>query len=162
MIDLGALTKVNFLKFYPSRERNVAFSAVLKNFGAPVNGDALPTAFVLGTAYSPIRPLTISVDGTFPINLTNAALSESPSIATGMDLAMTTFWALQAGLDLKVGRPRATMGFTLAFDKLTMSASYVIDLLTTLAVPDRLAIEMKINLGDWGGKKPRTGRGNST
>ncbi len=150
MVDLGALTKINFLKFYPSRERNMAFSMVLKNFGSPVNGDALPTSFVLGTAYSPIRPLTVSVDGTFPINLAQTSLSESPSVAAGMDLALTSFWALQSGIELKVGRPRLTMGSTVDVDKLTMNFSYVVDLLTTLAVPDRLAIEVKLNLGDLG------------
>ena len=122
MVDLGALTKFNFLKFYPSRERNLAFSAVLKNFGPPVQGDPLPTAFVLGTAYSPIRPLTVSVDGTLPLNLGSSftfsnlggislgSQSESASVATGMDLAITTFWAVQAGLQIKPGEPRFTAG----------------------------------------------------
>jgi len=162
MADFGALTKFNFMKFYPSRERNLAFSAVLKNLGPPVNGDPLPTSFVLGTAYSPIRPLTISADGTFPINLNSdfgatnpggfsfGSLSELPSLAVGIDLAMTTFWALQGGFDFKVGEPRLSMGSTINFDKVTMNFSYVVDLMTTLAFPDRLAIEVKLNLGDLG------------
>jgi tetratricopeptide (TPR) repeat protein len=139
-----------FMKFYPSRERNLTFSTVLKNWGAPVNGDPLPTAFVVGMAYSPIRPLIVSVDGTFPMNLSNGALSESPSVASGVDVALTTFWALQGGFDFKIGRPRATMGSTVEFDKINLNISYVVDLMTTLAVPDRLAIEVKVNLGDLG------------
>ncbi len=150
MADFGALTKVNFAKFYPSRERNMAFSAVLKNIGPPVMGDPLPSSFVLGMAYSPIRPLTLSVDGTFPMNLKDSALSESPSVATGMNLAMTTFWAIQSGIDFKIGRPRATMGSTVSLDKLTLNVSYVIDLMTTVGLPDRLAVEVKIDLGDLG------------
>ena len=162
MIDLGALTKFNFLKFYPSRERNLAFSAVLKNFGPPVQGDPLPTQFVLGTAYSPIRPLTISVDGTLPLNLGSSfsfsnlggislgSQSESASVATGMDLAITTFWAVQAGLQIKPGLPRFTAGSTVSIEKLTINVSYTVDLMTTLAVPDRLAVEVKLDLGDLG------------
>lgn len=160
MVDLGALTRVNFLKFYPSRERNLSFSAVLKNFGAPVDGDPLPTAFVMGLAYSPVRPLTVSVDGTLPLNLnlnwrdltnlTLGAKSESASVATGMNLALTSFWALQAGLELKPGRPRLSAGTTVNLEKLTINVSYLVDLLTTLAVPDRLSVEVKLNLGDLG------------
>jgi hypothetical protein len=162
MVDLGALTKFNFLKFYPSRERNLAFSAVLKNFGPPVQGDPLPTAFVLGTAYSPIRPLTVSVDGTLPLNLGSSftfsnlggislgSQSESASVATGMDLAITTFWAVQAGLQIKPGEPRFTAGSTVSIEKLTINVSYTVDLMTTLAVPDRLAVEVKLDLGDLG------------
>ena len=162
MADLGLLTKFNFLKFYPSRERNLAFSAVLKNFGTPVMGDPLPTSLVFGMAYSPIRQLTISADGTFPHNfaaaidptyLVKGALGpkdETASAAAGMDLAMTEFWALQAGLEYKVGRPRLTAGTTVNLEKLTLNVSYTVDLMTTLAVPDRLSIEVKLNLGDLG------------
>ncbi len=162
MADLGALTKFNLLKFYPSRERNLAFSAVLKNLGAPVDGDALPTSFVLGMAYSPIRPLTFSIDGTFPHNLQQpldltylpvlalGPKDESASFATGMNLALTTFWGLQAGLEIKPGRPRLTAGTTVNLEKLTLNVSYTVDLLTTLAIPDRLSVEVKMNLGDLG------------
>lgn len=162
IVDGGVLTKLNFLKFYPSRERNLSFSAVLKNVGAPVDGDPLPTAFVAGMAYSPIRPLTISVDGTIPINLGSdftltdlstlslGSRSESASVATGMNLALTTFWALQAGLDVKPGRPRLTAGTTVNLEKLTLNVSYTVDLTTTVAVPDRLSVEVKLNLGDLG------------
>lgn len=165
MVDLGALTRFNFLKFYPSRERNLSVSAVLKNVGAPVDGDPLPTAFVTGLAYSPIRPLTFSVDGTVPLNLGSdfsfsnlggfslGTNSEKASIATGMNLALTSFWALQAGFEAKTGRPRLTAGTTVNLEKLTLNVSYTVDLVTTLAVPDRLSVEVKLNLGDLGRKE---------
>lgn len=163
--DLGALTRFNFLKFYPSRDRNLSLSAVVKNVGMPVNGDALPTAFVAGFAYSPIRPLTVSVDGTLPLNLTSdfssvslwplrvGSNSEQASVATGMNLALTTFWALQAGFEAKTGRPRLTAGSTVNLEQLTVNVSYAVDLMTTLAIPDRLAVEVKLNLGDLGRKE---------
>jgi len=162
MVDVGALTKVNFLKFYPSRERNLAFSAVLKNVGAPVQGDPLPTAFVAGMAYSPIRPLTLSADYNVPINLGSdfslthlsgsglGSNSESMWVATGMNLALTSFWAVQSGFDIKPGRPRFTAGTTVDLDKVSVNVSYTVDLVTTLAVPDRLAVEVKLDLGDLG------------
>jgi hypothetical protein len=164
-LDFGALTRFNFLKFYPSRERNLSFSFVLKNVGAPVMGDPLPTAFVFGIAYSPIRPLTVSADYTIPYALGSnfsfsnmgqffsGSQSEQPSVATGMNLAMTSFFALQAGLEIKPGRPRFTTGATVNLEKLTVNVSYTVDLMTTLAVPDRLAVEVKLNLGDLGRKE---------
>lgn len=154
MADIGAITKVNFLKFYPSRERNVAFSLVLKNFGEPVQGDPLPTMLVAGMAYSPIRPLTLSVDTNVPMtlnsNLTLSSNAESPWVATGMNIALTSFWALQAGFDIEPGRPRLTAGSTVDLDKVSINVSYTVDLVTTLAVPDRLAVEVKLDLGDLG------------
>jgi len=163
MADFGAITKVNFLKFYPSHERNLAFSAVIKNLGPPVMGDPLPTVFVLGTAYSPIRPLTVSMDFNFPINLTGpfdfsylgshwslGPLSETAWVATGMNLALTSFWAMQAGLDIEPGLPRFTAGTTIDMEQLTINVSYTVDLMTTLAIPDRLAVEVKLTLGDLG------------
>ena len=154
MVDVGALTKFNFLKFYPSHERNLAFSAVLKNVGPPVQGDPLPTMFTMGTAYSPIRPLTLSFDTNVPINLNSSLLptsnAESVWYATGMNLALTSFWAVQGGLNLKPGLPRLTTGTTVDLDKVSINVSYTVDLVTTLAVPDRLAVEVKLDLGDLG------------
>lgn len=163
--DLGALTRFNFLKFYPSRERNVSVSAVVKNLGPEVAGDPLPTSLVFGLAYSPFRPLTVSADANLPVNLDSefswngwsdfrlGAESEKASVATGVNLAMTSFWALQAGLEIKPGRPRLTTGTTVVIDKLTLNVSYIVDLMTTLAVPDRLSVEVKMNLGDLGRKE---------
>jgi len=163
--DFGALTKFNLLKFYPSRERNVAVSAVLKNFGFPVNGDPLPTSIVLGLAYSPFRPLTVAFDFTQPtpvgtqftwanpLGLFQGAVAEEREYALGANLALTTFFALQAGLDYKPGRPRLTAGTTISLEKLTLNMSYAVDLVTTAAVPDRLAVEVKLNLGDLGRKE---------
>jgi len=158
MGDFGALTKVNFLKFYPSHDRNLAFSAVLKNVGPAVQGDPLPTSFVLGTAYSPIRPLTLALDTNIPINLSSGFSLSHPTgdnaesiwFATGMNLAITSFWAVQTGFNIKPGRPRLTAGTTVDLDKLSVNVSYTVDLVTTLAIPDRLAVEVKLDLGDLG------------
>jgi hypothetical protein len=110
--------------------------------------------FTLGTAYSPVRPLTLSVDTNVPMALNTSmglsSTSESIWVATGMNLALTSFWAVQAGLNLKPGLPRLTTGTTVNLDKISINVSYTVDLVTTLAVPDRLAVEVKLDLGDLG------------
>ena len=67
-----------------------------------------------------------------------------------MNMAITSFWAVQAGLNIKPGRPRLTAGSTVNLDKVSINVSYTVDLVTTLAVPDRLAVEVKLDLGDLG------------
>lgn len=165
LVDLGAITRFNFLKFYPSRQRNVSIGLALKNVGPPVGQDPVPTNLTLGLAYSPIRPLTISLDGTLPIELSKdfnlgslgavsagSSKAESASAAAGMDLIISDFMSVQAGLEIKPGRPRLSAGTTFALSKVTLSVNYTVDLMTTLAAFDRISILARFNLGDLGRK----------
>lgn len=149
LVDLGILTRFNFLKFFPSRQRNFSVGAAVRNLGPPVGGDPMPSMAVVGLAYSPIRPLTVAADLQIPFFL-DLSPAELPSVAIGMDLVFTDFLAVQGGLNLKRGRPRATAGITMAFERLTLSASYSLDLMTTLAAFDRINLEVRLNLGDLG------------
>lgn len=149
IVDLGVLTRFNFLKFFPSRQRNFGIGMSVRNLGLPVAGDPLPSMAVLGLAYSPIRPLTIATDLQVPFHV-DGSPAEQLSVALGMDLVFTDFLSLQGGLHLKKGRPRATAGITMALEKLTLNVSYTLDLLTTLTAFDRINLEIKLNLGDLG------------
>lgn len=163
IFDAGVMTKFNFLKFYPSRTRNLSLGATLKNLGLPVQGDPLPTALVVGIAYNPIRPLTVALDGTLPMVLSKdfslgnfgsfalgSTQAETPSLALGMDLVMTNFFSLQGGLRLKEGATRISAGASIALEKVTFNINYVLDLATQAQAFDRLSLEAKFNLGDLG------------
>jgi len=69
MIDAGLLSRFNFAKFYSSRAKNFSLALTIKNLGPAVEGDPLPTEAGFGLAYSPIKPLTLSLDLTKPIEL---------------------------------------------------------------------------------------------
>jgi hypothetical protein len=75
MLDAGLLTRFNFLKLYSARAKNCSVGLAVKNIGPPVLGDPLPTLATFGLAYSPLRPVVISLDLSKPINL--AALAHS-------------------------------------------------------------------------------------
>ena len=155
IFDFGAITKVNFLKFYYSRENNLAFAVTMKNLGLPVSGDPLPSSMVIGLAYNPIKPMTFSFDITVPFYLStplglDLAGAEGISEAIGLNWALLETLGVQAGLNLKAGLPRLSAGVTVLIDSLTMNLNYTVDLMTSLTPFDRVSIEIKMNLGDLG------------
>lgn len=150
MIDLGALSRFNFLKFYYSRERNSSVALVVKNLGFPAQGDPLPTEAVLGIAYKPIRPIQWSFDYTVPINLSDPALSEQPYWATGFSAQITDFLGMRTGLLFKSGNIRITMGSAVLVDTILVDINYTLDLLTQLQPLNRVSVGAKFNFGDQG------------
>lgn len=150
MIDVGALSRFNFLKFYYSRERNSAIALVIKNLGFPAQGDPLPTEAVVGLAYKPIRPLQWSFDWTTPINLVYPELSEKPYWATGLSAQITEFLGMRTGLLFKSGNIRITLGSAVLVDTILVDINYTLDLLTQLQPLNRVSIGAKFNFGDQG------------
>lgn len=150
MIDIGALSRFNFLKFYYSRERNSSVALVIKNIGFPVQGDPLPTEAVFAVAYKPIRPIQWSFDGTIPINLSDPALSEKPYWATGLSAQITEFLAMRTGLLFKSGNIRITLGSAVLVDTIAVDINYTLDLLTQLQPLNRVSVGAKFNFGDQG------------
>ncbi len=155
LFDLGAVTKVNFLKFYYSRENNLALALTMKNLGLPVGGDPLPTSLVVGLAYSPIKPMTFSFDTNLPFYFTwpiglDFNNAEAISEAVGFNWALLENLGVRAGLNFRSGSPRLSAGATILIDSLTMNFNYTVDLMTTLTPFDRVSIEVKMNLGDLG------------
>ncbi|MBI9099659.1 MAG: UPF0164 family protein [Spirochaetaceae bacterium] len=154
MGDLGIMTRFNFLKLYFSRDKNFSLGVSLKNAGAEFidNPDPLPTRFSAGLAYSPIRPLTLAFDFNLPFNL-NGTEAESPYFAVGMDLTLTDFWSIQSGVLLKSGLPRITVGTAIEMEKIDFVINYTLDLTTQFDKLDRLSVEFRINMGDYGRKE---------
>jgi hypothetical protein len=148
MVDIGALTRFNLLKFYNSRERNMSAAIVMRNIGAPVLGEPLPTVAVAAVSYRPIRPMLFSFDFSVPVNTVNMELSEKPYWAAGLSITATTFLSMRAGLLMKAGNIRAVIGSAIDLQYINFDVNYTLDLLTQLQPLNRVALGVRFNLGD--------------
>ncbi|MDX9800578.1 MAG: UPF0164 family protein [Spirochaetia bacterium] len=150
MTDLGALTRFNFLKFYSSRDKNTSFGLVLKNLGLKAQDDPLPLEAAAGIAYSPLRPLILAFDLTYPISLNPSEQpAEKMSFATGVDVAVTDFFSVQSGFRYRGSNPRFSLGSKLDLEDISFNFNYTLDL-TTQAGLDRFSLGSSLNLGDQG------------
>ena len=151
MVDLGALTRFNFLKFFASTDRNFSVAATVRNLGFYAEGDPLPTEATFGLAYSPIRPLIVSMDFNYPFSLDPSLYpAESWNIATGFAVAVTDFFTVGGGFRYQGGDPRISVGSKINIDKFSVVLDYTLDLTTQITQADRFSIEASLNLGDRG------------
>ncbi len=150
MLDAGALTRFNFLKFYHSREKNFSIGLALKNLGPPALGDPLPTTASLGLAYSPFRPLTFSLDVSKPINLVDPEKSGQFIFGTGFEIRVADFFGLHGGFLLKGGNPRLSIGSSFDIELVKIVVNYTLDLTTQFTPLNRLSIQAAFSLGDLG------------
>jgi len=150
MVDAGLLTRFNFLKLYSAREKNCSVGLAVKNIGPPVLGDPLPTVATLGLAYSPLRPLVISLDLSKPIDLVNLSRSESLYGAAGAFLQVTDFFQFEGGLLVKGGNPRISVGSSFLVESVRLNVNYTLDLTTQLTPLNRISIQAAFSLGDLG------------
>ena len=153
--DIGALTRMNFLKFYPSRSKNFSIGAVIKNLGLRVQDENLPTRITAGIAYSPLRPITISYDVDIPIHFGFDAEGladtlESLTMAGGMDVVLTDFFSMQGGFNYRGSNPGISLGAAVDLPQISIIVNYTLDLATTFEPLDRISIEATLNLGDRG------------
>jgi hypothetical protein len=150
MVDLGAVTRFNVLKFYNSRERNTSVALVLRNLGPMSKGEPLPTAVTAALAYKPLRPLTLAFDFTVPLNTQDVALSEKPYWAAGLNLNITDFVSMRAGLLGRYGGYRVTIGSAVNLGKIALDLNYSLDLLTQITPMNRISLGVHFNFGDKG------------
>lgn len=157
LLDVGLLTRFNFLKFYSSRGKNFSLGLVLKNVGLPVLSEPLPTTATVGLAYSPIRPLTWALDFNLPISFfPEQAPAENWYIASGLNVSVTNFLGLQGGVQFKGDNPRVSVGSTIDLPKVSFVLNYNLDLSGRLNPLDKFSVEARFNLGDRGrGEVPR-------
>ena len=148
IVDIGALTRLNFLKFFSSRSKNFSVGVVLKNLGPLVQQEPLPTVLTVGLAYSPVRPLIIAYDLNIPIGYGQGA--EQINMAGGLDVTVTDFFSIQSGFNYRGANPRFTLGGTVNLKKVSFVANYTLDLSSQVGNLDRFSVEAKINLGDDG------------
>lgn len=150
MVDFGALSRFNLLKFYNSRDKNFSVGLALKNLGPPSQGEPLPTVASFGLAYSPLRPLLFSLDLSKPINLAEIAKSERLSYGAGFEVRMTDFFGLHGGFLLKGGNPRLSVGSSFDIELVKVVVNYTLDLTTQLTPLNRISVQASFSLGDLG------------
>jgi tetratricopeptide (TPR) repeat protein len=155
MADIGALTRFNLFKFYPSRDKNAAAAIVVRNLGPPALDEPLPTVINASFAYNPLRPLIIAFDFNLPINMMDVALSEKPNMALGLSLNVTNFLSMRAGVLIKAGSSRVSVGSAIKLDRLAIDINYTLDLLTQLQPMNRISLGVRFDLGD-GGRRQRS------
>ncbi len=153
MVDIGALSRFNVLKFYGAREKNAAAALVIKNLGPPALGEPLPTVFNAAISYKPIRPLTLGFDFFLPINMLDVNLSEKPYFAFGAAVNVTKFLSMRAGASIKAGSSRVSVGSAIILDKIAVDINYTLDLLTQLQPMNRISLGVRFDLGDGGRQK---------
>lgn len=151
MIDLGVLTRMDFLKTYISRSKNFSIGAVVKNLGPFAIDDPLPSLATLGIAYSPMRPVTFSVDVNMPFSFDPANYpQESWNVAAGMNVVVTDFVSIQGGFQFRGDNPRVSVGSTFELEKISFTVNYNLDLSGKINPLDKFSVEAKLNLGDMG------------
>jgi hypothetical protein len=157
MVDVGVLTRLNFLKFFMSRSRNFSIGAALKNLGIPALGEPLPTTATVGIAYSPIRPLTWAVDFSLPISFdpTNFP-AQRWYLASGLNVNVTDFLSVQGGFQWKGDNPRISLGSAVDLKKVSFVLNYNLDLSGRLNPADKFSVEAKLHLGDGGRQAQRS------
>ncbi len=158
MADFGLLFQFNFLKFYYSREPNVRIGFSAQNVGVSLTGfgnqiitdDPLPTQFSAGISLKFLKPITLSIDYTQPVNLQSIATYHLPYIKTGFSFQFTNFLTLLAGLNIKSGNPCLSTGFEFEVAKMRFNFNYSLDFTSSFAPFNRLSLTTKILLGDKG------------
>jgi hypothetical protein len=150
MADVGVLTRINLLKFYHSREQNFSFALVLRNLGPPVKGDPLPTVAVAGVSWKPQRPVLLSFDYSFPLNLTDNNLSENPYWAAGLSVQASSFLSLRCGLLSRSGNAQIVVGGAVDLKVFSLDLNCTLDPLTQPAPLSRVSLGIRFNLGDQG------------
>ncbi len=151
MMDVGAMSRFDLLKFYASRDRNFSVGAMVKNLGIYAEGEPLPTFASFGIAYAPIRPLTVAFDFNYPFSLTPSTYpAESWNIATGLKLDVTDFFTVAGGFRYQGGDPRLSLGSQVSLKKIILAVDYTLDLTTQLNQADHFSVSATLNLGDQG------------
>jgi hypothetical protein len=150
MADVGVLTRFDLFKFYNAREKNAAAALVVRNLGPPSMDEPLPTAITAALSYKPLRPLLFAFDCSVPLNMTDPALSEKPWFALGTAVNVTSFLSMRAGVQIKSGGSRITVGSAVMLNKIALDVNYTLDLLTQLQPLNRVSIAVRFDLGDGG------------
>jgi tetratricopeptide (TPR) repeat protein len=155
MVDVGAITRFNLLKFYTAREKNAAAALVIKNLGPPAMDEPLPTVITAAFSYKPFRPVTLAFDFSLPMNMTDIKLSEKPYFAFGLAVNVAKFLSMRSGILFKAGSSRISVGSAVIMNKIALEVNYTLDLLTQLQPLNRISLGVRFDLGD-GGRKQKS------
>lgn len=165
MTDFGALVRFNFLKFFNSTEPNCAFALVFSNWGAGISGftskiradELLPSKISAGFSVRFIKPFLFSFEVRQPVNIFSIKESESLSLAAGIESAFTDFFSVQCGILVQGGNPRISLGSQFDVKGIKMNVCYTLDLTTSMNPVNHISLAAKMNLGDRGRGKIKSG-----
>ncbi|MBP3742438.1 MAG: UPF0164 family protein [Treponema sp.] len=158
MADFGLMMQFNFFKFYSSRDPNVRFGLAIQNLGAAFTGfsqtitqdSPLPTLASAGFSVTFIKPFTLSLDYSQPLNLQNMNEFLLPYISTGISVRFTSFLQFLAGAGIKGGNPHINAGFEFEVAKIRLNFNYTLDFTTSFAPFNKFSLSAKILMGDKG------------
>ncbi len=151
LLDIGTLTRFNFLKPYASRDKNFSVGAAVKNIGIASLDDNLPSIATAGLAWSPFRPVLLSFDYSLPFSLTiDRDQWERPYMAAGAKVDFTENFAMQTGFTHRGANPRFSLGGSVDINDLSVVANYTLDLTTQISSLDRFSVQASMALGDDG------------
>jgi hypothetical protein len=148
--DLGILTRFNFLKPYSSRSPNFGVGVAGRNLGPPVRGEPLPSQLTAGIAYLPLPGITIATDFILPLSFVAARPAPSIGGAAGVAVRISPFFSAQAGMLLRWGGSRFSMGANLNLADVSIDVNYNLDLATQFTNIDRFSVQARLNFGDEG------------
>lgn len=157
MGDFGIMTQFNLLKYYSSREANVRIGVSLQNLGVAFTGfgdeivldSPLPTLLALGISVKFIKPVTLSMDYTQPLNLEGGDWP-TPFMSLGASVQFTQFVSLLTGFQFKGGNPRFSLGLEFEVTKIRFNMNYTLDFTSSVSPINRFSISTKILFGDKG------------
>ena len=132
-LDIGFLARFRLLAFgrrdvAEADPLNLSFGVALRNAGQSVVRlhAKLPTVISAGIAYSPVPGLLLSGDFTLPISFDVDDPPESPYGAAGLSIAVTRFLDLQAGVRIRDGDHRASLGSVAHIGPISIATTYMV------------------------------------
>jgi tetratricopeptide (TPR) repeat protein len=151
MTDFGMQTSFSLAKFQHWSLPNVSVGLVLKNLGITTMSDeSLPLTASAGLAYAPLRPLMLAADFNLPLSL-DADPAREWDLAFGASVDVAEFVSLQAGVHLKPGNPRMSVGADFHRGTVSVSANYNLDMSALARNPaDKFSVQARLDLGDRG------------
>jgi tetratricopeptide (TPR) repeat protein len=151
MMDVGVLTRFNFLKLDNSHANNFSVGLTLRNLSPFDTGDPLPLTASAGIAYAPIHDLLFSFDFNYPISLDPENYpAENWYVSGGFSVAVASFISIQGGVRLKAANPQMSLGTEINLKTVTFVVNYNLDLASGIDPLDKFSIQAKFNLGDQG------------
>ncbi len=150
MGDIGLLSRFNFLKPYPSREKNFSLGLSALNVGPAVKNTSPPTDLRLGFSWKPLAFMTISSDINVLINLVDVEQSEGFGFSSGLHLNFVDFFAIRSGFELRGGNPRISIGANIDLEPVNFFITYILDLGTSFSSFDNFSVGAALNFGDEG------------
>jgi hypothetical protein len=151
MADVGMQTSFTLAKLQHWTLPNVSVGVVLKNLGiSTMLDESLPLTASAGLAYAPLRAWLLAADFNLPLSL-DADPAREWDLAFGTNVAVAEFLSLQAGMHLKPGNPRMSIGADIDLGTVSVTANYNLDMSALARNPvDKFSVQARLDLGDRG------------